>query len=220
MVSIKLEGQGWDTKYWDRQNKNFQRDLSLLIRRYAAELRGKVRQAAPRDRGKLQQSIRSAVRWAESRFGIEIFSDLDYAMYQEWGTGLYTEYPGKMRKRIEAKSGKGFLIPNAQEGPTELRKPFRKFEAFKKSSAPISFAAPTFKNPRKFGRFRSEQAARGVKGKGKVRSIGARFQGNAVRMSIAGVKPTAFIRRTFEIELETDELMNRIERLAALYGFE
>lgn len=214
MVSIELQGLGWNTKYWERQNQNFQRDLRLLVRRYAAEVRGKVRQAAPRDRGKLQQSIRSIAYWTDSRFGIVVWSDLDYAMYQEWGTGLHTEYPGKARKRIEAKSSKGFLIPNRDSGASELRKPFRRFEAFKKSD-PIVFPAPTFKNPRRFGHFRTEQNA----GK-RSRQVGARFQGGVIRMTMAGVKPTAFIRRTFEIEEETNELMERIEKLAALYGFE
>lgn len=219
LLRLELQGPIWEPEYWNKREKDFRRDLHRLLIEYAADLRIAARQAAPREKGKLQSSIKSMVQWTEIRFGIKLYSDLNYAWYQEYGTGLYGEAPGHIKKKIVADKGKAFKIPAAGAGLTELRKPFVSETLYRKAGKKV-YPGAAYKVPRKFGRFSKPS------GNAKMfeRESSKRWKGYVFRNTILGIDPeknskSRFMRRTLEEEEKKGELMARIERLAALYGF-
>ena len=76
---------------------DFKERLQLAMEGLGHDLRREFRIAAPKDTGHLYRNIEVQVK-----DGIIEFSFPEYALYLEYGTGIFNTLPGAQKKRIEA----------------------------------------------------------------------------------------------------------------------
>lgn len=77
------------------------------INKTAYEVEAEAKQNAPHDHGQLRASIHTnEAHVTSNNVQAEVGTNLNYAIYQEYGTGIYSEFPGASRQPIRAKAGK------------------------------------------------------------------------------------------------------------------
>jgi hypothetical protein len=79
-------------------SQDFEERMQLAMEGLGHDLRREFRKAAPKDTGHLYRNIEVKVKDGKIEFSFP-----EYALYLEYGTGLFNEYPGAQKKKIEAK---------------------------------------------------------------------------------------------------------------------
>ena len=122
MVKLGLTaiGDEWKPVKWQEMPTAFERDLARLIGIWTQELVRRAKLLAPVDSGKLRASINGrVVQLAGQILGL-VGTNAKHGPFMEFGTGLYSTYPGAPRKRIVAKNGKALKIPIGRFGSIAL----------------------------------------------------------------------------------------------------
>lgn len=111
-VTIETPGVEWREVYWRNLQSGFERELGHLLQTWKVRIVAEMKSAAPVLSGKLRGSVHGYLlqRGAEE-FELYFASSLFYSMWQEFGTGLYSDAPNAPRRVIYAKYAKSLKIP-------------------------------------------------------------------------------------------------------------
>ena len=99
-----------------------QRAVEQFARRWAREVEVEARRVAPKDKGRLQGSIRAAVLWSRDRIASVVGTNCRYARFVEFGTSLIrVGSPRNPRTTWYTKERKGPSYPNPSATMPYLR---------------------------------------------------------------------------------------------------
>jgi hypothetical protein len=113
MIKITLTtlGPGWKPAHWQQLQNEFERDLARLIGVWVQKLTHEAKQRVPTDTGQLRASIHGEVlRQARKIIGV-VGTNAKHGPFVEFGTGIYSAWPGAPKQLIVAKNGKALKIP-------------------------------------------------------------------------------------------------------------
>ncbi len=81
------------------------------LKRRGSNVEFLAKQLVPVDTGDLRASINNSLGLDEDGLYVAIGSDLDYAIYVEYGTGKKSTWPGEKNTSIEGMSAQPYLRP-------------------------------------------------------------------------------------------------------------
>ena len=115
-LEIKQVGAEWTPVRWENQATAFERDLAHLLGLWVRRLATEAKRRAPVDTGRLRAAITAEVRSRAGAYlgivGVAAFNGgFNYAVGQEFGTGIHSVYPGAPKQPIRPKHGKALKIP-------------------------------------------------------------------------------------------------------------
>jgi len=110
-LEFREKGAGWNPRKWRDLPEGLERDLARLIAVWAQRLMTEAKQTVAVDTGSLRASINAQLYEKARETVARVGTNKKHGPYVEYGTGLYTTYPGKTKKRITAKLGKALRIP-------------------------------------------------------------------------------------------------------------
>lgn len=108
MLNVTLEtlGPEWSPVYWQGLEDGFRRDLATLIGLWVQRLVAEAKRRAAVDTGNLRSSITGQVFVnGDTVLGV-IGTNVPYGPYVEFGTGLYSTWPGAPHRRITPQAAK------------------------------------------------------------------------------------------------------------------
>lgn len=111
MLEVRLIGPEWKPVHWRDLEAGFERDLVQLIGLWTRRLADEAGRRAPADKGQLRRSITNrVVRMAGEIVGL-VGTNVPHAPYREFGTGIYSTFPGAPKRPIVPKNAKALKIP-------------------------------------------------------------------------------------------------------------
>lgn len=106
-----------------------------MLDRGTGIIEAKAKQKVPIDNGYLKGSITRKVSLTTGRVG----TNIKYAPYMEYGTGIYSEYPGAPKTPIRPKRGKYIVFrPKSSKGRYVTSRTGRRY--YRKGSGDVVFA--------------------------------------------------------------------------------
>lgn len=110
-LEIITVGAEWNPLWWEEQANEFEKAFRALLEKWLHILIGEAKKRAPKDTGQLEKSIYGYLEGAIENIVLAVGSDLQYALYQEFGTGIYGEGEGASGEPIKPKSARALKIP-------------------------------------------------------------------------------------------------------------
>lgn len=93
MLIIEARGEEWSPNYWVEASKQFDKDLHRLLERWKTFLVAEAKRRAPKLTGRLRAGIIGYVDHVVNAIILE--NHVLHAYFQEFGTGLYSEFGAK-----------------------------------------------------------------------------------------------------------------------------
>lgn len=128
-IDVKPVGPQWNIVHWEKLKTDLDREIVALVVRWTQLLANEARSLVPQRTGRLSRSIRTETRYRTAAFGMDplmnfrgasrgvhdyigiVYTKLEYAPYVEFGTGIYSVWPGARRRPITPRNAKAFKIP-------------------------------------------------------------------------------------------------------------